>query len=258
MIDRNSIIDHVLEGYGGLVDAAFGMAQWTFQSRRREVTQQLIPIAFNLDRSHDLLDDSLWKFEADGRTPFDRTKTNSAGTYLRHNAAGEPLVIRHISASLAIGGAIESETIKNAPLVGMRYDITHGDFATLLDHYYDGATMGDDRTYHAFNLASNFTAVDDKWQSWHSDHVDIWWNASNVADSEIDRITVLMRELEPTQTERHADLWVEFQVRWQQILPQIPLYSNEYFDIHNSVVISVPTTPYANYQDVICQIHKWP
>jgi peptide/nickel transport system substrate-binding protein len=249
----------VLEGYGGLVDAAYGMAQWQYQARRRELASRLLPIAFNLDRANDLLDQTIWTFEADGRTAFDRSKVNAQGTYMRHNAAGEMLTIRHISAAPSIGGAIESETLKNSPLIGMKYELTNGDdFGLLLDHYYEGATMGADRTYHAFNLATNFTAVDDKWISWHSEHVNIWWNASNVADPELDRITVEMRELDPTQTDRHADLWVDFQVRWQQILPQIPLYSNEYFDIHNSVVISVPTTPYANYQDVICQIHKWP
>ena len=258
MIDRNAIIDHVLEGYGGIVDAAFGMAQWTYQERRRELAQRLTPIAFNLDKAHDFLDNTEWVFEADGSTKFDRTKVNAQGTYMRHNAAGEMLVVRHLSAALAVGGAIESETLKNSPLIGMRYEVTHGDFSALLDHYYYGDTLGDERYYNAFNLASNFSAVDDKYWSWHSDQADTWQNANSLRDDTIDRLTMEMRKLDPTDTNKFADLWVEFQVRWQELLPSFPLYSNEYFDIHNSVVISVPTTPYANYQDVICQIHKWP
>jgi len=258
MIDRNAIIDHVLEGYGGLVDAAFGMAQWTYQARRRELAQRLQSIAFNLDKANDFLDASAYVYEADGSTPFDRNKVDADGTYLRHNSDGKVLEINHISASFAVGGAIEGETIKNAPLVGMVYNITHGDFNTLLEHYYYPYTMGDDRFYHSFNLAVNFSAVDDKYWSYHSDLLNTWYNTAQMNDPEIDRLTEVMRKLDPTDTDTFADLWVDFQVRWQEILPQIPLYSNEYFDIYNSVVIDIPTTPYANYQDVICLIHKHP
>jgi len=259
MIDRNSIIDHVLGGYGGTVDAAYGMAQWTYQARRRELAQQLIPIAFNLATANDFLDKTEWVFEADGTTPFDRTKVNPDGSYMRHNAAGEMLVVRHLSASSSVGGAIESETIKNSPLIGMKYEVTHGDFNSLLGHYYYGFMMDDDeRIYNAFNLASNFSSVDDKYWSWHSDLVGTWQNSEQLSDPEIDRLTMAMRRTDPADTEKFADLWVEFQVRWQQLLPNLPIYSNEYFDIFNNVVKSVPTSPYANYQDVICQIHKWP
>jgi len=259
MIDRNAIIDHVLGGYGGLVDAAFGAAQWTYQERRRELESQLIPIAFNLTLSNDFLDKSIWKFESDGTTPFDRTKANAEGTYMRHNSDGEMLTIRHLSASPSVGGAIESETIKNSPLVGIKYEVTNGDFNGLLQHYYYGYSLDDnDRIYNAFNLATNFSAVDDKYWSWHSTHVGTWLNAEQLADPELDRLTIEMRRLDGAETDKFADLWVQFQVRWQQLLPNLPLYSNEYFDIFNNVVKSVPTSPYANYQDVICEIHKWP
>lgn len=259
MIDRNAIIDHVLEGYGGTVDAAYGMAQWTYQSRRREIAQRLQPIAFNLDRANDFLDQTDWVFEADGSTPFDRSKVNAAGTYMRHNSAGEMLVIHHLSASTSVGGAIESEVIKNSPMIGMKYELTHGDFNDLLDNYYFGYELGPDRYFHAFNLASNYSAVPDPyWDSWHSDMLGSWENSSQYATPELDAIIMEMRSLDPSETERHADLWVEFQVEWQRGLPQIPLYSNEYFDIYNNVIVSLPTSPYASFEEIICQVEKWP
>ena len=257
IIDRNAIIDHVLDGYGGTVNAAFGMAQWTYQARKSELDAQLIPIAFNLDKGNDFLDKSEWKFEADGSTPFDRSKANSEGTYMRYNSNGEMLVINHLSASMVVGGVIESETTKNAPLVGMKYVVKHGDFNALLDCYYEGYDLGDDRFYNTFNLATNFSVDDDKYYSWHSDFLGTWYNAEQLSDPDLDALTLAMRRLDPSETQKYADLWVKFQVRWQQLLPQVPLYSNEYYDIFNSVVISVPTSPYANYCDVICDIEKY-
>ena len=257
MIDRNAIIDHVLEGYGGTVDSAFGMAQWMYGARRRQLDARLVPIAFNLDMANDYLDKSEWKFEQDGSTAFDRYKANADGTYMRYNAAGEPLVIRHMSASPSVGGAIESETIKNSPLIGMKYEVTHGDFNALLDNFYYGYDLGDERYYSAFNLASNFGVVDDKYYSWHSEFLGTWWNANQLSDAQLDKIMEEMRRLDPNDTDKYADLWVDFCVRWQELLPAFPLYSNEYFDIYNSIVKNVPTSPYANYCDVICDIEKW-
>ncbi|MCL2046545.1 MAG: ABC transporter substrate-binding protein [Oscillospiraceae bacterium] len=259
MIDRNAIIDHVLEGYGGLVDASYGMAQWTYQSRRREIAESLTQIAFNLEKANEHLDQTEWVFEEDGVTPFDSSLANSDGTYMRHNSDGEALVIRHYSASSVVGGAIEAEAIKNAPLIGMVYEVTHGDFDTLTNHFYYGYSMPDsERVYSAFNLATNFTAVDDKYWYFHSDQLGTWQNSNQIGDDELDEIIVAMRSLDPTQTDEHADLWLAYQIRWQQLLPSLPLYSNQYFDIFNSVVTQVPTTPYANWEDVICQISKFP
>ena len=39
-------------------------------------------------------------------------------------------------------------------------------------------------------------------------------------------------------------------------MPEIPLYSNEYFDIYNVRVQGLCTTPFANYEDVICKLTK--
>jgi len=257
IIDRNAVIDHVLDGYGGTVDAAFGMAQWTYAARKRQLDARLQPIAFNLAKANEFLDKSEWAFEADGKTAYDSSKANADGTYMRYNSSGEMLVINHLSASPVVGNVIESETIKNAPMVGMKYNVTHGEFDDLLTNYYYGFELGEDRFYNTFNLASNFSVIDDKYDGWHSDYFGTWVNANQLSDPEIDRLTLAMRRLDPSETEKFADLWVDFQVRWQELLPQVPLYSNEYFDIYNSVVKSVPTSPYANYCDVICDIEKY-
>ena len=259
MIDRNSIIDHVLEGYGGLVDSGYGMAQWTYAARRREVAARLTPIVYNLDKANEFLDQTEWKFEADGTTPFNAANANPQGTYMRHNSSGEMLVVRHYSASSSVGGAIEAETIKNSPLIGMRYELTHGDFDTLLNNYYDGYDLPEsERLYNAFNLATNFAPADDKYWSHHSDLVGTWMNAEQLADDELDRLIMAMRSLDPEQTDEYADLWVDYLVRWQELLPQLPIYSNQYFDIYNSVVTQVPTNPFWHYAEAICRIAKHP
>ena len=255
IIDRDVFVDQVLGGYGGTVDANYCVAQWTYQARRSQLDTKLKPITFNIDLANDLLDQTEWKYEADGATPFDRTKASAGGTYMRYNSKGEMLVIHHLSASPPVGAVVENEITKKGPLVGLKYEVTQSDWSELYEHYYYSSDLGPNRYYHAFNLADNFSAFDDKTVSWHSDNADDWWNPNNLRDDEIDRITSEMKRLDPAETEKYADLWVEFQVRWQQLLPSIPIYVNEYYDVYSTSISYVPTSPFAQWADFICQIH---
>jgi peptide/nickel transport system substrate-binding protein len=258
MIDRSAVIDQLFDGYGATVDAPYSPAQWAYLQRSSELATRLSPIAADLDRANDFLDRTEWVFEADGATRFDRARASADGSYLRHNSSGEALVIHHLSASARVGGAIERETSANGPLIGMSFEVTYGDSNTLLDNYYYGFNMGDARYYNSFNIAISITAVNDMyWSSYHSDMLGTWLNSTQYASPELDAVISQMRRLDPSETGRHADLWVESQALLQQGLPVFPLYSNEYFDFFNSIVKSVPTTPYNSYEEVICQIEKW-
>lgn len=258
LIDRAAVIDYVLGGYGGTVDAEYGTAQWTYQERTEELNEALKPLTFNVDTANDYLDQSEYKFESDGTTPFDRNKAAADGSYLRHNAAGEPLIIEHFGTDEnSVTDIIEIQYTANAPLAGVKFNVTKGDFNVLLDSYYYGYEMDEsERTYCSFNLATNFTAWDDKYQSNHSDYLKTWYNANQISDEKLDELIMAMRNLDPTQTEEYADAWVLYQQRWQELMPCIPLYSNEYFDIANEVVDNLVTTPYATYANTICKLSK--
>ena len=52
-----------------------------------------------------------------------------------------------------------------------------------------------------------------------------------------------MRGLDPEDKETYAEYWLEYQIRWNELLPVLPIYSNEYFDIFNARVSGLATTP---------------
>ena len=219
LIDRSAVIDYVLGGYGGTVDAEYGLAQWTYQE-----------------------------------------KANADGSYMRYNSQGEMLVIEHLGTTdNDVTDVIEIQYLANAPLAGVKFNVTKGDFAVLLDNYYYGASMpAGERKYHTFNLASDFGNPDDKYySSWHSDFAYNWQNPCNVADEELDRIIETMRGLDAEKTDEYAELWKQFVVRWQEILPNIPLYSNEYFDVFRNNVHGIEgITPFYDWYNIVCQISK--
>lgn len=257
LIDRSEVLDYVLGGYGGTVDGPYGLAMWQFEEREEELDEALRPISFNIEKANEFFDASIWTFEADGTTPFDASKATSDGSYLRYNADGEPLTIMHMgSENNDVTRAVQSQFNKNAPLAGVDFVVTEADFGTLLDNYYYGFQKGDDRIYNSFNLANGFAAAYDPYYgSDHSDFIGTQNNQTQISDAELDAAIEAMRELESDQKEEHADAFVDYIVRWNELLPSIPLYSNEYFDIFSARIAGVETTPFVTWAETVCKIH---
>ena len=255
LLDRQPVIDQVLGGYGGMVDTEVAEAQWMFQMKRAELQETLIPITLSVSRANEYLDQSIWVFEADGETPFDVSKANADGTYMRHNADGEMLTIHHAAANNQIGGILELEFQRNTPLAGMNY-IFHmmGDnFPGLLDHLYEAHSWPpEEQVFSTYSMATNFAVPSDPYfGSWHSDFANTNRNPTGVSDADLDRYMIAMRTTTPGDNATFLEHWFNYVVRFNQILPVIPLYANEYFDFFNARVQGVATTPYSGWADQI-------
>jgi len=257
LMDRDEIIKNVLGGYGSVTNGHYGLAQWMYEENKAAI-DALPHFSRDIAKANELLDQTEWKFEADGVTPFDPSKANAEGTYIRHNAQGEKLIINHFGTEdNDVTDNVELQLKANAPLAGIEFTLTRGDFDALLSHYYYAYDLPEgERKYHSFNLASNFSVAYDPYYSFHSNYFGTWMNANQVNDPEIDRLTVAMRSLEPTQREEYAKLWLEFQKAYADYLPTIPLYSNQYYDIFSKHVKGMNTTPFADWSDIICDIYK--
>ncbi len=257
LIDRNAVVDYVLGGYGTTVNSEYGVGQWMYQERGADLQEELLPISFNIDTANDYLDESEWTFEADGTTPFDNTKALPDGSYLRHNADGEKLVINHLGQANVFTDIIEIQYAANAPLAGIEFNITHSDWNSVQENYHNAYSIpAEERVYNTFNLASNFTSIFDRYYSIHSDFVGTRLNSSQLSDPILDDAIIAMRSTDPNDKEGYLDAWVDYQIRWNQLLPQVPMYSNENFDVYHKNVDNLNTTAYAKYQDIICEITK--
>lgn len=255
LLDRNEVCNYVLEGYGGTVHASYGYAQWMYEYAGEDLESELTAFNLNIEKANELLDQTEWKYEADGTTPFDASKANAEGTYMRHNAAGEMLTIQHLGTDEnTVTDIIEIQYAANAPMAGVNFVVTKSDFNALLDNFYYGYELGEDRYYSTFNLATSFAVIFDPYEEWHSDYFGTWSNSCQLSDEELDGYIMAMRTA--TTDDEYVDAWIQFQLRWQELMPEIPLYSNEYFDICSQYVDGLATTPFAGYEDVICKMTK--
>lgn len=258
LIDRNEVLNYCLGGYGGIVHGLYGYAEWAYQEVGDELEELLTPFSLNVEKANELLDQTEWKYEADGKTPFDPSKANAEGTYMRYNDKGEMLTVRHMgTAGLTTTDSIEISYAANAPLAGLNFTVTKSDFNALLDNYYYSYDLAEDeKLYSTFNMGNTFANPNDPYTSWHSDFYGTWQNACQVNDPELDELIMKLRGTEPGDEDAFLENWLAFQVRWQQLLPQIPLYSNEYFEIFDYAVKGVNTSPFHEWPYEICNIYK--
>lgn len=256
LIDRREIVNHVCGGYAVTVDSEYGLAQWMYQEKKDQLLEQIKPISFNIDAANDFFDLSDYKFEADGSTPFDRAKANKDGTYLRHNSAGEVFEINHLGTDQnPVTDAVELQYKSNAPMAGVKVNIEKSDFDALLNNYYYGYEQGEDRKFHSFNLGLGFSEVfDPYYDSYHSDFIGTYANSCQISDAELDRTIIELRQTAPGDTDTFANRWLDYQVRWNQLLPCVPLYSSEYYDIYNTRITDVKTTPFLSWAQSVCSI----
>jgi peptide/nickel transport system substrate-binding protein len=258
LIDRNVFISQILNGNGTIVNGEYGLGQWMYQLKKDQIEEELTNYTFNVQKANELLDMTPYKFEADGVTPFDPAK--AAEGYWRHTAIGEILHINHLgTTSNVITALIANEWPKGLNRAGIKFTWEEHDFNTLLSHYYYAYELDpSERRFHTFNLATNFSPAYDPYYSMHSDWLGTWQNANQLNDPQIDYLTETMRALNPTEKARYAELWLDYQIRWNELLPNLPTYTNEYFDAINNKYTGYQSSPFVSWGKAIVRVTMEP
>jgi peptide/nickel transport system substrate-binding protein len=270
LTDRQYTTDVVLEGYGSITYSEYGLAQWMYQDSVDWVEDNLNPYEFSITEANRILDTTEYVFGSSNGTafePFDATK--ATGSYFRYRQVEggyQQLRINHLGTeNNTITDSLRERFRANLPRAGIRYSVTIADFNALLDQYYFAYELpAADRLYHIFNLAQNFGAAYDPYFSWHSNFLGTFFNANQLEDSPtnpaaplatgektLDELTVAMRSLEPTQRTEYLALWREYQLRWNKLIPNVPLYSNQYYDVFDSRLQGVETSPFWTWTNAI-------
>ena len=264
-IDRDQFVAEISGGYALVIDGCFGINQFEYLDKGEELEAdpEWNHYTLNTEAANAELDNSPYKFEADGVTPWDAEKaqqmyeSNKDGfDYWRYDENKKPLRIIHYGAEgIDTTKLIQVMLPDNAKRCGMNYIVKPVDFATLLDAYYsaDPATAGPDEAT-CFNMGTNFGIPDDKYWSYHSSQIGVGANNDRVNSPELDEILVNMRQKDPTDVEGWEEGWVAFQKWYNQNMPDIPLYANDYHDFFTLRVQGLETTPMWDWYRDICDV----
>jgi peptide/nickel transport system substrate-binding protein len=121
---------------------------------------------------------------------------------------------------------------------GIQLNQTQMTFTELLNWLYRDSTQGDKYgvpTYGMFNLAIGYTPDYDISPYYTTDEELIaqGYNENYIRDEELAKLTKEMVLVDPEDRDGFKAKFVAAMDRWNELLPDVPLYSNMYHDFYN-------------------------
>lgn len=230
LLDRDEFARQYTGGFGSVVDGYYGVSQWEYTENKDQLDQTLTHYSFNPEKAKEVLIEGGWVLNEKGQ-PF----TEGTDTLRYKEVDGElmPLIIRWANTpdnpvSDLLNATLPAETMK----IGMQIVSTTIDFNTLLNHLYkDGI---DEPVYHMFNMGTGFDEVSAAWYYYSTDPRFFGlYNTNFIADEELEALALDMKATDPADTAGWSEKWVKFQQRWNYLLPDIPLYCDEYHQFYS-------------------------
>ena len=263
--DRDALMAATVGDNGQRADGYFGLGQWMYrllngtmpnpaqepeesasaadkaayaEAMARWEALQLSDIeAYPLDPAQAamLLEEAGWNLNSAGEAFRPGQDT------LRHRRDGAgnltPLTLRLAYArGSAAGAALEEILVPALAEVGISLTVEAIPLAELLPQYYHNVPA----EYDMYFLATNFSLVNDPSAAFGEEEGAHVWLTSGVADEELYEAAVAMRKTQPGDLLGYCTAWLAFQVRFAEVLPAMPIYSNIYFDFYPRVLQSYP------------------
>ena len=240
--DRDAVTKEYTDEFGVRADGWYGIGQWMYEMvkgiRETPVKEPedpddpeaaadyeaklaeymelnldgLNPYGADTDRAAALLEENGWKLNEDGLREKDGIVLDLHLIYPEGNNIRESLQ-KHLADHLKT--------------VGIRLIMEEAPMHEILTRWYKQGERQEDMIY----LATNFDPVFDP--SAHFD-ADGAWAYTNLADEELYEAAEALRATPPGEILTYLRRWVAFQERFNEVLPVIPVYSNDYFDFYTS------------------------
>lgn len=229
LLDRVTFAQTFTGGHGIVVNGPYGSNQWMVDEYAEEV-DGLNAYTYSVDSAIKVLEEGGWVYNEDG--------SDYAGTGIRHKKLDDgtymPLVIEWFSSeNNSVSDLLVTSLQQNPDLeaAGMKINQTVGSFPDLLSYYYDNSV---DNPYQMFNLATGFgNPYDPAYQYEPGSSSNINALAGEEGQKLYD-LAIAMNQTAEGDDEAYAKNWFGFISYWNELIPEIPLYSNDYHDFYTS------------------------
>ena len=250
LLDREEFTNTFTGGYGSVVHGPYSTAQWMYEDSEELFNEKLNSYAYDPEKAVEVLVADGWTLNADG-TPYSGTgvrykevTAEQAGDYALNVklADGRILMPLHIMWASSDGNPVSTLLAtmlangKQTADAGMVIEQNVMAFSELLNWVYRDTTVGDQYgvfTYGMFNLATGFAEVYDYAYNFASDpeskYVKMGYNQNYIFDKELDDLSMdMVYKAAPGDDAAFLDYFQKFIIRWNELLPEIPLYCNDY------------------------------
>lgn len=252
LIDRNQLLKDILGAYGEVIDSDYVSSQWMVKEAGKPTLSYTYTLS--IANANKELDHSSYRFEADGTTPFDATKASR--DYIRYNAQKEPLELRHLAIDgTHITSLLEAQLMEHCAKVGILYEMERSDEAGLQEAYYYAQEQGLTQPYQLFTLGSEYASIPDPYYaSIACEYAGTSANPSNFCDPHMDELMNAMRHTQEENKEEFLTAWKAYVQYYNEVIPQLPLYTSTYSGFADSNLKGYQPTTYHTWADQVSQL----
>ena len=260
LLDRVEFAQTFCKGWGSVVHGPYCTA-FTMTSKT-DIDKKVNHYDYNPEKAVELLKQAGFVYNADGSDYVDgsgevryaKVTEEQAKYYESFNkvlADGTILMPATLNWASSQGNSVSallttmlasSEATKAA---GISIVKTEMDFPSLLSYMYRQETngaVGDFTvpTYNMFNLATGYNGgVYDESYNWttNPEFIEQGYNVQHLYDKELDKLSMdMVYGVEPGDEATYLSLWEKYIIRWNELLPMVPLYSNVYVSVYPNTI----------------------
>ena len=270
LIDRNEFANTFCQGWGSVVHGPYGTALWQYKDSEEWLADNLNTYSYNPEGAIEVLVADGWTLNAEGGEytegiRYKEVTAEEAGDY-KHNvtlADGRILMPLIIEWSSSEGNAVSDQLVvmlangDQVASAGMQINQSVMTFTELLNYMYRDDSQGEQYrvpTYGMYNLATNFSPAYDRSYSWTSDPdmVKAGYNTNFLFDDQLDQLSMdMVYTVEAGDSEAYLDLWQQYIARWNELLPEVPLYSNIYITLYPTFLEGYDQDSFWEFQQAI-------
>lgn len=241
LLNRNEFAKAFTGGFGSVVNGPYGEDLWFYQQTKKDLNSKLNPYPYSLEEAKKLLDSAGWNLNEAGEA-----YAGQGLRYKKNEETGElmPLLIKWCSSeNNSMSELLVVKLMENPDLeaAGIKIEKDEMSFGELLSYVYrDGSE--DPKygvpTYHMFNYATNFNPIYDMHLEYTTDPelLKQGTNTNFIIDENLEKTATAMVEVDSTDKDGFKANFVEFMAIWNDLLPDLPLYSNIYHDFYNKKI----------------------
>lgn len=260
LLNRVEFAQTFCQGWGSVVHGPYCTA--FYMTSKTDIDKKVNHYDYNPEKAVELLKQAGFVYNADGSDYVDgsgevryaKVTEEQARYYESFNkvlADGTILMPATLNWASSEGNSVSallttmlasSDATKAAGISIVKTEMT---FPSLLSYMYrqemNGA-VGDFSvpTYNMFNLATGYNGgVYDESYNWTTDpeYIEQGYNVQHLYDKELDKLSMdMVYGVEPGDEATYLSLWEKYIIRWNELLPMVPLYSNIYVTVYPNTI----------------------
>lgn len=275
-LDRNEFANTFCEGWGGVVHGPYCTAFTMYKDSKEFIANNLNTYDYDPEGAAELLKSIGFVFNADGTDYVDgsglvryKEVTEEEAQYYEDfcvTVDGKILMPATLNWASSEGNSVSdllSTMLANgeaAKQAGIEIKQNVMTFPELLNYMYrqDAYGLGGNYsvpTYNMFNLATGWSggAYDFSFE-FTTDEAYIMdgYNSTHLYDEELDRLSMdMVYGVEPGDYDTYLDMWQQFVLRYNEMLPRVPLYANIYVTVFPNSIVNYQEGPFWGFSRAI-------